>query len=207
MNWNWLGWLLWIAAIVFMIWVTHYIRVKQLMLIAKTKRRFDKKLFARYVVLVVLAIGWLGGMAYLSFFRRVSYDDTQAVKITTEYEALQLNSQDNDYYYVIAKHAQGGTRPIVSYTYWTDNAKMTTDARGTTIVDSDRLVTGQAAGYPWNMKKLKSYDSKTSHAFVAVMTIKYRNTVLNGMGVRCGKLADTHTLIRIPAANMVDQKK
>ena len=89
MNWNWLGWLLWIAAIVFMIWVTHYIRVKQLMLIAKTKRRFDKKLFARYVVLVVLAIGWLGGMAYLSFFRRVSYDDTQAVKITTEYEALQ----------------------------------------------------------------------------------------------------------------------
>lgn len=110
MNWNWLGWLLWIAAIVFMIWVTHYIRVKQLMLIAKTKRRFDKKLFARYVVLVVLAIGWLGGMAYLSFFRRVSYDDTQAVKITTEYEALQLNSQDNDYYYVIAKHAQGGTR-------------------------------------------------------------------------------------------------
>jgi hypothetical protein len=207
MNWNWLGWLLWIAAIVFMIWVTHYIRVKQLMLIAKTKRRFDKKLFARYVVLVVLAIGWLGGMAYLSFFRRVSYDDTQAVKITTEYEALQLNSQDNDYYYVIDKHAQGGTRPIVSYTYWTDNAKMTTDARGTTIVDSDRLVTGQAAGYPWNMKKLKSYDSKTGHAFVAVMTIKYRNTVLNGMGVRCGKLADTHTLIRIPAANMVDQKK
>lgn len=207
MNWNWLGWLLWIAAIVFMIWVTHYIRVKQLMLIAKTKRRFDKKLFARYVVLVVLAIGWLGGMAYLSFFRRVSYDDTQAVKITTEYEALQLNSQDNDYYYVIAKHAQDGTRPIVSYTYWTDNAKMTTDARGTTIVDSDRLVTGQAAGYPWNMKKLKSYDSKTGHAFVAVMTIKYRNTVLNGMGVRCGKLADTHTLIRIPAANMVDQKK
>ena len=207
MNWNWLGWLLWIAAIVFMIWVTHYIRVKQLMLIAKTKRRFDKKLFARYVVLVVLAIGWLGGMAYLSFFRRVSYDDTQAVKITTEYEALQLNSQDNDYYYVIAKQAQGGTRPIVSYTYWTDNAKMTTDARGTTIVDSDRLVTGQAAGYPWNMKKLKSYDSKTGHAFVAVMTIKYRNTVLNGMGVRCGKLADTHTLIRIPAANMVDQKK
>ena len=206
MNWNWLGWLLWIAAIVFIIWVTHYIRVKQLMLIAKTKRRFDKKLFARYVVLVVLAIGWLGGMAYLSFFRRVSYDDTQAVKITTEYEALQLNSQDNDYY-VIAKHAQGGTRPIVSYTYWTDNAKMTTDARGTTIVDSDRLVTGQAAGYPWNMKKLKSYDSKTGHAFVAVMTIKYRNTVLNGMGVRCGKLADTHTLIRIPAANMVDQKK
>ena len=207
MNWNWLGWLLWIAAIVFMIWVTHYIRVKQLMLIAKTKHRFDKKLFVRYVVLVVLAIGWLGGMAYLSFFRRVSYDDTQAVKITTEYEALQLNSQDNDYYYVIAKHAQGGTRQIVSYTYWTDNAKMTTDARGTTIVDSDRLVTGQAVGYPWNMKKLKAYDSKTGHAFVAVMTIKYRDTILNGMGVRCGKLADTHTLIRIPAANMVDQKK
>ena len=84
---------------------------------------------------------------------------------------------------------------------------MTTDARGTTIVDSDRLVTGQAAGYPWNMKKLKAYDSKTGHAFVAVMTIKYRDTILNGMGVRCGKLADTHTLIRIPAANMVDQKK
>ncbi len=67
MSWNWLGWLLWIAAIAFLVYVIHYIRVKQLMLIAKTHQRFEKGLFFRYVVLVVIAIAWLGFMGYATW--------------------------------------------------------------------------------------------------------------------------------------------
>ena len=43
MSWNWLGWLSWICAIAFFCYVIHYIRVKQLMLIAKTKKVFQIK--------------------------------------------------------------------------------------------------------------------------------------------------------------------
>lgn len=45
MSWNWLGWLLWLLALVFLGFVIHYIRVHQLMLIAKTGHRFEKGLF------------------------------------------------------------------------------------------------------------------------------------------------------------------
>ena len=44
MTWNWLGWLLWLGALVYLCWVIHYIRVHQLMLIAKTGNRLDKML-------------------------------------------------------------------------------------------------------------------------------------------------------------------
>lgn len=207
MNWNWLGWLLWIAAIAFMAWVFHYIRVKQLMLIAKTKRRFDGKLFTRYVILVALGLAWLCGMAYLSFFRKADYTDTKSVTVTTEYDALQLNNQGDKYYYVIANHAHNGNHPVVSYTYWTDNAKMTTDARRSTLADGDQILQDQAKDYPWNQKKLRAYDNRTGHAFVAVMTVKYKNTVFNGLGVNCGKQAGSHTLLRVPDNSMVNQKK
>ena len=46
MSWNWLGWLSWICAIAFFCYVIHYIRVKQLMLIAKTKKVFKLNLVA-----------------------------------------------------------------------------------------------------------------------------------------------------------------
>ena len=65
MTWNWLGWLLWIGAIAFLCYVFHYIRVKQLMLIAKTGKRYNGNLFIRYVILLVVALAWLWGMCYL----------------------------------------------------------------------------------------------------------------------------------------------
>ena len=49
MSWNWLGWLSWICAIAFFCYVIHYIRVKQLMLIAKTKKVFKLNLVIREI--------------------------------------------------------------------------------------------------------------------------------------------------------------
>ena len=85
MSWNWLGWLLWILAIVFFCYVIHYIRVQQLMLSAKTKRACDKKLFGRYVILVLVALLWLGTMSYMTFFRQVDLRNSQETRISTKY--------------------------------------------------------------------------------------------------------------------------
>jgi hypothetical protein len=206
MNWNWLGWLLWIGAIVFLIWVIHYIRVKQLMLIAKEKRRFDGGLFTRYVILLVIAIVWLGTMSYFSWFRTVAVDDNSQVSIHTTYHPLVLGSVSNDYYYVKANRSQGGKRAVVSYTYWTKNSRNTTNSKYGTVAVSDNYLSSAAGAYPWNKKELARLDSRSGHAFAAVMTIRYRNTPINGLGIRVGRTADQYTLIRVPAANMVRMK-
>lgn len=206
MNWNWLGWLLWIGAIVFLIWVIHYIRVKQLMLIAKEKRRFDGGLFTRYVILLVIAIVWLGTMSYFSWFRTVAVDDNSQVSIHTTYHPLVLGSVNNDYYYVKANRTQGGKRAVVSYTYWTKNSRNTTNSKYGTVAVSDNYLSSAAGAYPWNKKELARLDSRSGHAFAAVMTIRYRNTPINGLGIRVGRTADQYTLIRVPAANMVRMK-
>ena len=206
MNWNWLGWLLWIGAIAFLIWVFHYIRVKQLMLIAKEKRRFDGGLFTRYVILLLVAIIWLGTMAYFSWFRTVDVDDSSQVSIHTTYHPLVLGSVNKGYYYVKANRSQGGKRAVVSYTYWTKNSRNTTNSKYGTVTVSDNYLSSAAGAYPWNKKELARLDSRSGHAFAAVMTIRYRNTLKNGLGVHVGHMADQYTLIRVPAANMVRMK-
>lgn len=206
MNWNWLGWLLWIAAFVFLFYVIHYIRVKQLMLIAKTSKRYDGKLFARYVVLVIVALVWLWCMSYLSFFRNVSYTDTSEVKTSTTYENLQLTNIKGDYYYVRVNRSDSGKRPVVSYTYWTTNSKHETSSQYGSIADSDHYISTSATAYPWNKEQLKKEDNRTNHAFAAVMTVRYKNNLLNGLGARAGHRAEEYTLIRVPASNLIYQK-
>ncbi|KRN58527.1 LVIS_2131 family protein [Limosilactobacillus secaliphilus] len=207
MNWNWLGWLLWIGGIAFLAWVFHYIRVKQLMLIAKEKRRFDKGLFTRYVILMIVAVVWLGAMSYFSWFRTVSVDDESQVSIHTSYHPLVLGSVKNGYYYVRADRNKGGKRAVITYTYWTKNSRNTTNSKYGTVAVSDHYLSSAAGAYPWNKKELARLDSRSGHAFAAVMTIRYRNTPINGLGVRVGRTADQYTLIRVPAANMIHMNR
>lgn len=99
MSWNWLGWLSWICAIAFFCYVIHYIRVKQLMLIAKTKKVFKLNLVIRYVILLVVSLCWLGGMSYLTFFRPVDINNHQQTQTSITYRPLQMGNKSDDFYY------------------------------------------------------------------------------------------------------------
>ena len=206
MSWNWLGWLLWILALAFLCYVIHYIRVQQLMLIAKTKKAFDKKLFLRYVALLAVSLIWLGAMAHATFFHRVDLGNRAEAQISTKYYALQINNRGDDYYYVLANRSKAGGHPIVSYTYWSGNNKYVTNSRFGAVADSDRIIPLNAVGLPWNKKELKKQDSRTGHAFAAVMSVRYRNTPLNGIGLRANRQSTAYTLLRVPSAEMVEQR-
>jgi hypothetical protein len=206
MSWNWLGWLLWILAIAFLGYVIHYIRVQQLMLIAKTRKAFDKKLFIRYVGLLVVAVIWLGAMSYLTFFRQVDLNNQAETQISTKYYPLQINNHHNDYYYVLATHGRGGNRAVVSYSYWSGNNKYMTPARFGSVADSNRIIPLNVSALPWNKKELKKQDSQTGHAFAAVMSVHYRNTPLNGIGLRANRESAAYTILRVPSAEMVAQR-
>ncbi|WP_295728854.1 LVIS_2131 family protein [uncultured Limosilactobacillus sp.] len=206
MTWNWLGWLLWLGAVVFICYVIHDIRVHQLMLIAKTGKRYAGNLVIRYVVLLAIAIAWLWGMSYLSFFRPVNYHNGQEVTIKTKYQTLQLGQVKNDYYYVKVNRSRSGKHPVVSYTYWTTGNKNMTNSRFGSIADSNHYLSTEAAAYPWNQQALAKEDSRTNHAFAAVMTIRYKNNLLNGLGCRVNHVAEQYTLIRVPASNLIYQR-
>lgn len=205
MTWNWLGWLMWILAVVFFCYVIHYIRVQQLMLVAKTKKAFSPKLFWRYVGLMVISLVWLGGMMYLTFFRQVDINNHQQTSITTKYSPLQLHNSNNDYYYVLASRSQNGKHPVVSYTYWANGNRYTTNSRYGSVADGDRLITLDASSLPWDKTKLKKENRATGKAFAAEMTVHYKNTALNGMGLRANRDAVTYTLLRVPSSEMVHE--
>lgn len=205
MTWNWLGWLLWVLAVAFLCYVIHYIRVQQLMLIAKTKKAFSQRLLWRYVCLVAVALLWIGGMMYLTFFRQADIHNHQQTIITTKYSALQLHNKGNDYYYVLATRSKNGKRPIVSYTYWAGGSRYTTTSRYGSVADGDRIITLDASSLPWDRAKLKHENQVTGKAFAAEMTVHYKNTVLNGMGLRAKRTAATYTLLRVPSSEMVHE--
>ena len=206
MSWNWLGWLLWILAIVFFCYVIHYIRVQQLMLIAKTKHALDKKLFARYVALLVVALAWIGTMSYMTFFRQVDLANNQQNRISTNYYPLQISNRKDDYYYVLATRSKGGDHPVVSYTYWSGNNKYVTTSRFGYVAYGDRVIPLSISALPWNRAELKKQDAQTGHAFAAVMSVHYRNTPLNGIGLRANRESAAYTLLRVPSAEMVVER-
>ena len=176
------------------------------MLIAKTKKAFAPKLFWRYVVLVVIALAWLGAMLHLTFFRQVAINDRQETRISMQYANLQLHNQGNDYYYVLASRSKNGQHPVVSYTYWAKGNRYTTNSRFGSVSDGQRLVTLDASTLPWNKAKLKKMDQESGHAFAATMTVRYQNTVINGLGLRANRDAATYTLIRVPSSEMVHER-
>lgn len=206
MNWNWLGWLFWLGAIVMCVFTVWYIRNHQLMLIAKTHKRFSNKLFWRYLALSIISLVWLCSMAYLTFFREIDVNNSREVTTSEKYAALQLGNTKKGFYYVVANRSKLGRHPVVSYTYWTKDAKYTTNSRYGSIADSNNYISTQAAVYPWNRHRLAKENNRTGHAFMAEMTVRYKNTPINGLGLRCRKVATTHTLLRIPGANMIDLK-
>lgn len=206
MTWNWLGWLSWILAIAFFCWVIHYIRVHQLMLIAKTKKAFAPKLFWQYAGLLVVALAWLGGMLNLTFFRQIDVNNHQEARISTKYAHLQLHNHGDDYYYVLTSHSKNGQRPVISYTYWANGNRYTTNSHYGSVADGQRLITLDASSLPWDKARLKKMDRASGHAFAAEMTVRYQNTVINGLGLRANREAATYTLIRVPSAEMVYER-
>lgn len=207
MNWNWLGILLWIGSIAFICYVVHYIRVHQLMLVARDKKTFDGGLFARYVVLVIVAVLWFGTMAYMTFLRPVNYTNHDQVRIHTVYHQLNVGEAQNGYYYVVTKRSQNGKRPIVAYTYWTNHSRNTVNGRYSSVAAGSRLMTLDASGLPWNKKELAKKNAQYEHAFAAEMRFTYTNNIINGLGIRCGHSAGSYTLLRVPAHNMVYDKR
>lgn len=205
-GWNWIGIILWIITIAYFIFVVHFIRVRQLMLIVKTKKSFAWKNFWQYAALLVAAAAAFALMSYLTFFRTVDYGNSDEVEISTAYRPLTLTSIDGDFYYAKVQRRTSGDRPVISYTYWTKGSKYTVSGHNATVVVGADPMNITASAYPWNKKQLEKEDSANGKAFAAEMTVSYKKSLINGLGIRSGRVADTYTMVRVPAMSFVDKK-
>ena len=75
-----------------------------------------------------------------------------------------------------------------------------------TVADGSRIVTLDASALPWDKKQLEKEDAKTGHAFAAVMDVKYKDTAINGLGLKANHSAVTYTLLRVPSSDMVSER-
>ena len=82
---------------------------------------------------------------------------------------------------------------------------MTTSRYGS-VADGDRIIPLSISALPWNRAQLKKQDAQTGHAFAAVMSVHYRNTPLNGIGLRANRESAAYTLLRVPSAEMVVER-
>lgn len=205
-GWNWVGIILWIIVVAYLVYVIHFIRVKQLMLIVRTKKAFAWKNTFQYTGLLLVGVVALVAMSYLTFFRQVDLTNQNEVSISTKYHPLVLTPIKEDFYYVQAQRGTSGDKPVVSYTYWLKHNKYTISGHNGTVVDGEAPMNVVASVYPWNKAKLQKEDNKTGKAFVAVMTIRYKKTFLNGIGIRSGHVANRYTMIRVPAEGFVYHK-
>lgn len=205
-GWNWVGIILWIIVVAYLVYVIHFIRVKQLMLIVRTKKAFAWKNTWQYTGLLAVALIALVSMFYLTFFRQVDLSNKNEVEISTKYHPLVLTPIKDDFYYVQAHRGTSGDKPVVSYSYWLKHNKYTISGHNGTVVDGPVPMNVVASVYPWDLAKLKAQDTKNGKAFVAVMTIRYKQTILNGIGMRSGHVANRYTMIRVPAEGFVYHK-
>lgn len=205
-GWNWVGIILWIIVVAYFVYVIHFIRVKQLMLIVRTKKSF--------CVEEHMAIHWpissgtncAGFNVLFDIFRQVDLSNKNEVEISTKYHPLVLTPIKDDFYYVQAHRGTSGDKPVVSYSYWLKHNKYTISGHNGTVVDGPVPMNVVASVYPWDLAKLKAQDTKNGKAFVAVMTIRYKQTILNGIGMRSGHVANRYTMIRVPAEGFVYHK-
>ena len=204
-GWNWIGILLWIVTIAYFVFVIHFIRVRQLMLIVKTKKSFAWKNFWQYIGMLIVSFAAFGMMSYFSFFRAVDYSSAQDVEVSTTYRPLVLTSVGNDFYYAQAQRRTTGSKPVISYSYWVKGNKYTVSGHNASIADGTNPMSMSASAYPWNQKKLAKEDQANGKAFAAEMKVQYKNTFINGLGVRGNRTASTYTLIRVPAGSFVDK--
>lgn len=201
--WNWIGIIAWIVVLVLVVWAFHDIRVRRIKMIVERKQTFEWGNLIVTLAELVVSLGLLVGMANVTFNNRVNLSDTNAVKVTYQYEPLVLRVKTSGSYYVAVDQGTD-KKPVHIYNYWVNGAKYTVSSNKATVVTDLSQIKVADAGIPWSQKALAKQDRKHEQAYVVKLTATYKPSFWNGLGVHVGHQAMTRWLIRVPAQSFVN---
>ena len=205
--WNLIGIGAWIILVVYLIFIIRNIRQRHIKMIVGGKRTSGRTITIDIVeVLVFLAVGY--GLFYAAWMRPVDYNSGTDVTVKYEYAPLVMQT-DSDQSYYVATSSQNPKSPVRRYTYWSDGSKTTVSSQNADIAANASLMPVRASAYPWpnaEMKKLRELNKQTDSAFAATIKARYKNTFMNGLGMRAGREADYFTILRVPNEQLVEVK-
>lgn len=205
LGWNWLGILLWVVLILYLVFIVQNIRKRHLQMIIRYRKRFDAKTFSLDIVeLLVLFVG-LFLLVRQTFFDNPDLANREAVTSKIEYRPLILSTGAHSSYYVTA-HSEKKTRPAQSYSFYSDGNHITVDSRYATISSGTKPSAVNAAMIPYSKKELAKADRHYQKAFMAVYTARYKNNWRNGLGLHAGRIAVRYYLLRVPDDTFIRDK-
>ena len=193
--WNWLGVIAWVLLAAYLGFIIWNIRSRHLKMVVTGKKPGPTWLVDLVEVVILVVAAYF--MVWVSWLRPIDYADSRVVSVRYAYHPLILQTGATRSYYVTVASGNG-KQPVRYYTYWTAGAKNQTNSRDADISLGSDPLTMKASMYPWDHKKLIALDGTTEKAYVATMTAHFKPTVLNGLGMHVGHVAERFDLIRIP---------
>lgn len=205
LGFNLLGIAMWVILILYLVFVIQNIRKRHLKMIIRDRKRFEGATLALDLLEIAVLLVAGGFMTKATFFDNPPLNDRQAISSHVEYQPLLLSTGPHRSYYVTASSAKK-TRPVQSYTFYSEGNKYTVDSHFATVVTDKKTTTVNAGMIPFSRKKLAEADSHYQQAFVAVYTATYRNTWRNGLGLHAGRLATRFYYLRVPDETFVRER-
>lgn len=202
---NILGIVLWLIVLAFIWYTIHNIRSRRLRRLVKHQRNFSGKDFTISTILVLVAALLLGTASYLTFFRDVDLEDQSAVTLKYSYEPLVMTEVGGKFYDVKVENGNG-KQPQQHYTYWVKGARYQITSNNATVAAGAKPINLTAANYPWPRKELARKDKQYEQTFAATLQATYKETWLNGLGLRAGRTATHFIIIRVPNSSVIYMK-
>lgn len=197
-SWNVLGVALWVAVIVYLVFVIKNIRQRRLKMIITRQRTFEVRNFllsCLEVAVLLVAIAFLG---WETLFKKPDLTDRSQVESRVTYHALVLEPSAVKSYYV--KETAG------SYVYYVNGKKYTVPtSKAAVVTEASPAGAASTSGVPFSKAALVKKDAQYQKAYVAVYEASYKNTAANGLGMHASKSAKRFYLIRVPDASFVEK--
>lgn len=206
-TWNLLGILLWVAVIMYLVFIIQHIRHMRIKMIVQKHKRFDLQTFLISLIEVAVFVVGFGYMFNVTILDNPDLEDTSRISSHVVYKQLipeTSTSGKSTYVKINSSKRRIGSQ---TYTVLVNGHKITVASSSTAIVYGSNPIGVDAERIPYNEKQLRKQDKKYQKAYVAIYTARYKANWQNGIGMHAGRLTTTYYLIRVPDSSFVRAAK
>lgn len=205
-SWNIIGILIWVAIILYLVFIVQNIRQRRIKMIIKKHKSFSWPNFIITVIEVIVLLVAASAMFAQTFMDNPDLEDTSRITSSVKYEPLIMNTGTGNSSYVTINSAKKkyGSQ---TYTFYRAGSKITASSSYASIAYGKNALDVNAEKIPYSKKQLAKMDKKYQSAYVAIYTAKYKKNWQNGIGMHAGHLATRYYLIRVPDQSFIKQGK
>lgn len=193
--WNIVGLLLWIILFIYAIFIIHNIGVRRSRLIINGHYDFSLTHHLKTIAQIVVLFAGIGFMSFETFYPNINGSN---VVTSRDFKPLILDTNGNSSYYVKVKSGNNSSLNQ-SYSYLVNGQRLSVSSSASSVlVGTNSEINVQKSAVRWNDNEAKTLDKKYQRAWVADVTVTYKDSFWNGIGLHARRQFKSYTLIRIP---------